>query len=400
MTAARDDAKMTARLLAELDALGIRYLVSGSAPTGQAEPRPLHPASLLSEVARAREPRLRDAVVALLLLHPELADSVERARAASDADTSEQLATLALAALYAQQKWYPLLTLAFGHPPCLSAQRFASYWAERGLPPPACEYGELGMRGLAAYERERTGSIANFEGDWENQVKHLAAQEWAARIADGKYSFVRFLPPETAGADGCESLPREPRWSMSMRPDVGQAEIERFLQELGRRVQHSGRIYIAGGAALVHGQVRGQGAHTADIDLRLSVSDENEVETAIRDLKTQLGVNVELASPADFIPLPSGWESRSQYVGRYGPLDVFYFDHYATALAKIDRATSRDVMDVELLKQQGLIQRDVLETAFQGILPQLGHGRFFNVDPALFAQKFAAVVALVWGQQP
>src|SRR6185312_3397226 len=148
---------------------------------------------------------------------------------------------------------------------------------------------------------------------------------------------------------------------------------------------------------LVHSQLRGLGASTEDIDLKLDVADEQAVEDAIRQLKAQSNVNVELASPADFIPLPPNWESMSTYIGRYGGLDAFYFDWVTLALAKIERGSSRDLHDVALLQQNRLIQRDDLEAAFQAILPQLGHGRFFNVDPALFSQKVSAAVNTLWG---
>jgi hypothetical protein len=187
---------------------------------------------------------------------------------------------------------------------------------------------------------------------------------------------------------------------MSMRPNVTRADIEQFLNDLGAMAHTSGRIYLAGGAALVHSQVRGLGASTEYIDLKLDVADEQVVEVAIRQLKVRSSVKVELASPADFIPLPPTWERMSVHVGRYGGLDVFYFDWITLALAKIERGFSRDLHDVALLQQNGLIQRDDLEAAFQAILPQRGHGRFFNVDSALFSQKVSVAVNALWGSQP
>lgn len=212
------------------------------------------------------------------------------------------------------------------------------------------------------------------------------------------------IPLGGAGRDvarfGAAQLDGE-RWvHMSMRQDVDLQSIERFLQELGRMVYTSGRIYLSDGTAMVHGQVRGVGASTADIDLKLDVADENEVESAIRQLKTRLGINVELASPADFIPLPVAWERMSKFVGRYGSLDVFYFDYVTLALAKIDRASARDIVDVELLAQNGLIQQTELEAALNEILPQLGHGRYFNIDPQVFEQKVRVVIAQVWQTGP
>jgi hypothetical protein len=52
---------------------------------------------------------------------------------------------------------------------------------------------------------------------------------------------------------------------------------------------------------------------------------------------------------------------------------------------------------VELLAQQSLISRDELDAAMREILPQLGHSRFFNVDPQRFTQRYNAAVARLWG---
>jgi hypothetical protein len=87
---------------------------------------------------------------------------------------------------------------------------------------------------------------------------------------------------------------------------------------------------------------------TLEIDLALEISDADHSAfiAIVRDLKEKLSLNIEEASPADFIPLPAGYRERSQFVGRYGQLDVFYFDLYSTALSKIERGTENDFADV------------------------------------------------------
>lgn len=100
---------------------------------------------------------------------------------------------------------------------------------------------------------------------------------------------------------------------------------------------------------------------------------------------------MELASPADFIPLPSDWENRAQFIGRFGTLDVFYFDFDSIALTKIVRANERDLDDLVLLAREGLVHLQALEQEVAAMLPQLGSGRYFNVDPAAVAHNFAAV---------
>jgi hypothetical protein len=83
-----------------------------------------------------------------------------------------------------------------------------------------------------------------------------------------------------------------------MRGTVDLAKLERLLAELGRRARGPGRIYLTGEAtALLHGW-RGS---TVDIDLKLDPEPAGAFE-AIAELKDELDVNVELASPDQFVP--------------------------------------------------------------------------------------------------
>jgi hypothetical protein len=63
-------------------------------------------------------------------------------------------------------------------------------------------------------------------------------------------------------------------------------------------------------------------------------------------LKEQLGTNLELAAPDDFIPALPGWGDRSRYIGREGVVDFFHYDPYGQALAKIERGHAQDLADV------------------------------------------------------
>ena len=91
----------------------------------------------------------------------------------------------------------------------------------------------------------------------------------------------------------------------------------------------------------------------------------------IARLKDQLPVNVEEASPADFIPMPSGWRERSPYVGRFGQIDVFYFDPVSTALSKLDRGHDDDLAAVRTVLAAGKIARADLVSAWEEIAPRL-----------------------------
>jgi len=78
---------------------------------------------------------------------------------------------------------------------------------------------------------------------------------------------------------------------------------------------------------------------TKDVDLEFDPEPPGVFE-AIAHLKDDLDLNVELASPRDFVPPLPGWESRAVFVVRHGTLDVYHFDPYTQALAKLDRGAT------------------------------------------------------------
>src|SRR5581483_1686841 len=104
--------------------------------------------------------------------------------------------------------------------------------------------------------------------------------------------------------------------------------IRRFLRELGRAADAEASCYLTGGATAV---LIGWRESTIDVDVRL-VPEADALLRAIQRLKD------ELASPADFIPVPAGWQERSTFVAREGRLSVYHFDLVAQALAKVERA--------------------------------------------------------------
>ena len=370
------------QLISLLRSWGINYLVgldhTASPSNLQTETSPV---VLIQRLARCDEyPRVRDASISLFLLHPELADSVLEALQESEPEVAEQIAVLTLATLYLQRLWFVRLTMALGHRPRFPEQRFAFLWQSRHLPPPACHYGKWGLLALQEAEQKRTGLPFIFTGDWQNQVDHLLLQEEAKRH--------RLVEPVIIPVEEDEQ-----ECNMSMRPSVDKTAIESFLQQLGRAFRKPGRLYLVGGAALVHAGVRP--GFTQDIDIQVSGANEGELIVAIQRLIQQLQINVEFASPADFIPLPSQWEMHAQYVGRYGGVDVFYFDFYSIALSKIERGNSRDIDDVKLLVQQGIIILNELDAAYREVLAQLGQGRYPRITPQRFSERYTAVLPLL-----
>src|SRR5439155_18415461 len=99
---------------------------------------------------------------------------------------------------------------------------------------------------------------------------------------------------------------------------------------------------------------------------------------------------VKLASPADFIPVPSGWEGRSLFETEESRLAVYHFDPYAQALSKLERGHAQDLGDVAELMKRGLVEPDRLFAYFEEIEPQLY--RFPAVDPRAFRREVEGAV--------
>jgi hypothetical protein len=169
-----------------------------------------------------------------------------------------------------------------------------------------------------------------------------------------------------------------------MRADADKARIDRLLAELGKHGQSGDRIYVAGGTSAVQAGWR---EFTQDVDIRIESENDEPLLRAIAALKERLDVNVELASPLDFLPAPPAWMDRSPFIARYGAVDVFHVDFALQALAKLERGLERDLRDVEAMLDIGLTNTDAIHETFESIESELY--RF----PAIDAHELRTVVA-------
>lgn len=154
-----------------------------------------------------------------------------------------------------------------------------------------------------------------------------------------------------------------------------------FLRRLGAAAHTPGRCFLTGGAsALLEGWRR----TTVDIDLHFDPEPAGVFE-AIPGLKRELGVNVKLAGPPQFVPVPAGWADRSPAVGQFGRLEVRHFDFLGQALAKLARGFTRDQDDVRAMLARGLVTAAGLRRAFEEVQPQLL--RYPALDAAALADR-------------
>jgi hypothetical protein len=172
-----------------------------------------------------------------------------------------------------------------------------------------------------------------------------------------------------------------------MRGLADVARIRRFLRALGSAADREGAGYLTGGATAV---LLGWRESTIDVDILL-VPETDALLRSIQRLKDDLQINVELASPADFIPVPSGWEGRSVFEATEGRLSFYHFDPYAQALAKVERGHAQDLGDVSALIERGLVDPGRLLGYFVEIEPELY--RFPAVDHRAFRRQVEKAVA-------
>jgi hypothetical protein len=163
-----------------------------------------------------------------------------------------------------------------------------------------------------------------------------------------------------------------------MRALADSSRIEQFMRELGRAVDVDGRVYLTGGATAV---LHGWRDTTIDIDIKL-IPDRDEILREIPRLKEKLNLNVELAAPSDFIPLPRGWEDRSPLIRREGKLSFHHFDPVAQALSKAERGHEQDIRDIQEMIAVRLVNPADALIQFEAIEPELY--RFPAIDPVSF----------------
>ena len=166
-----------------------------------------------------------------------------------------------------------------------------------------------------------------------------------------------------------------------MRRRVTQETLRLFMQQFASAVRSPGKVYFTGGATAL---LLGFREQTIDIDIKLDPEPAGAFE-AIAALKERLQLNLELASPDDFIPPVAQWRERSRYIDSIGSIEFFHYDFTLQALAKLERGHEQDLKDVENLVKGGFVTAEELRTTFAQIKPDLL--RYPAIDPERFKKN-------------
>ena len=110
-----------------------------------------------------------------------------------------------------------------------------------------------------------------------------------------------------------------------MRRAVDEELIQTFLRAFGAEAKNESRVYFTGGVTAV---LYGWRESTVALDIKI-IPEQDSLFRAIPNVKESLSVNIDLASPADFLPELPGWQDRSKYIAREGRISFFHYDFYS-----------------------------------------------------------------------
>ena len=150
------------------------------------------------------------------------------------------------------------------------------------------------------------------------------------------------------------------------------------MEAFARAAERETTVYLVGGTTAV---LLGWRDSTVDVDFVVRPEDDALLR-ALPALKDSLQVNLELASPLDFIPVPEGWEDRSPLIRRIGNVSFRHFDPYAQVLAKLERGHAQDLNDAREMLAREIVTAPRLREYFELIEPKLY--RFPAVDAPSF----------------
>jgi len=155
-------------LVAGLRARGVDYLMPGDA-----QGEPVSDQTLIASLAAHDDARLRSALTALFLLHPEMAQLVPALAEGLDAGTRGELQARYMAAVYLQRFWRTRLEIYNLTPPDLPDL----FSAPLGLPGADEGFGKPGLAALAEWHQRQRPVTYNRRVEYELVIEHIIAAQ-------------------------------------------------------------------------------------------------------------------------------------------------------------------------------------------------------------------------------
>ncbi len=136
----------------------------------------------------------------------------------------------------------------------------------------------------------------------------------------------------------------------------------------------------------------------------VSSEDRQAFEETVRNVRSQLDVEVLDESPADIIPLPIGHEQRARPVGTYSAeasdnLQIYHFDPYSVAFRFMARGDEQDYQLVLNFLQHEWLTLEKMDAMLYELLPRFTF-ETIQQDPAEFRRKYKGLLQMWRAKQP
>lgn len=130
-----------------------------------------------------------------------------------------------------------------------------------------------------------------------------------------------------------------------MGSDSDVVKMRQLMDAMGRQVKNAVSVLFCGGATAV---LLGFRESTVDVNLTFEPEHE-EMFKLIKAFRDDLNINIELTSPAHFIPELEGSEARHVFIEDNGAVSFYHYDLYMQVLSNIERAWPVDLSDARSL---------------------------------------------------
>jgi hypothetical protein len=162
--------------------------------------------------------------------------------------------------------------------------------------------------------------------------------------------------------------------------------IHRFLSEVGNRCRRPAKLHLLGGSALF---LLDSSRPTVDIDYVGPDIDKDELQHTIDEVAAEMRLEADAVRLGDCIRIPPDAAERHRFFGRFGPPEVYIFDPYSIALAKIERGFDTDIDDVAFLVRSRTVGLSRLNEIIDWTL---AHSQSYDLSARVLRRHFEAAL--------
>ncbi len=180
---------------------------------------------------------------------------------------------------------------------------------------------------------------------------------------------------------------------MSSYRELTAGDLHAYLGGVLAAVERPGRLWLMGETSQLH-----EGWCTGVRRFTLATGDGAPPPRDFGPVEARHGVEIVWESPADVLPLPSGFAGRARPtgIGREvgdGRFDVLHFDPYSVAFRLIARGDEDDYRAVLRYLEHEWITAREMDTLLAELLPRLTT-QTIEQDPAEFRRKYKGLTQM------